>query len=124
VYHRTQNAKEKFISMSGDEFDRTMDMEIALWHMNDIRTQFKHYLEMFTLDNTKVRVDLPVHHVAAEHDRYFNNVKVEEHMRRVFNDFELYYSQTPNHAPTIIANAKEAAPYIPTELKRKLRKKT
>jgi pimeloyl-ACP methyl ester carboxylesterase len=124
IYHRTQNAKEKFIGMSGDEFRRTMDMEIALWHMNDIRTQFKHYLEMFHLDNTKIRVDLPVHHVAARQDRYFNNVKVEEHMRRVFNGFEVYYSEAPNHAPTIIASAKEAAPFIPSDLKRELRKKS
>jgi pimeloyl-ACP methyl ester carboxylesterase len=124
IYHRTQNAKEKFVGLSGDEFNRTMDMEIALWHMNDIRTQFKHYLEMFTLDNTNKRIDLPVHHVAAEHDRYFNNVKVEEHMRRVFNDFHIYLSDTPNHAPTIIASAKEAAPYLPPSLKRTLRKQS
>jgi pimeloyl-ACP methyl ester carboxylesterase len=124
VYHRTQNAKEKFVGMSGDEFRRTMDMEIALWHMNDIRTQFEHYLQMFTLNNTETRVNLPVHHVAAKNDRYFNNVKVEEHMRRVFNDFKLYYSKTPNHAPTIIASAKEAAPYIPIDLKRELKQKT
>jgi pimeloyl-ACP methyl ester carboxylesterase len=117
-YHRTFNAKEKFAAVSGDEFRRTMDMEIKLWHSNDIRTQFQNYLDMFSLDNTKKRVNLPVYHVAAKKDRYFNNVKVEEHMRRIFNDFEAFYTKAPNHAPTIIATTKEAAPFIPPALRR------
>jgi pimeloyl-ACP methyl ester carboxylesterase len=124
IYHRTHNAKEKFIEMSGDEFKRTMDMEIKLWHQNDIRTQFKNYLEMFNLDNTSIRVNLPVYHVAAKQDRYFNNVLVEEHMRRIFSDFKIFYSKASNHAPTVIATAKEAAPFMPPELRRELAKKS
>lgn len=121
VYHKTQHAKEKFEQMSGDEFERTMAVEINLWRINDIRTQFRHYLEMMGLDNTKQRVDLPVYHVTAKNDRYFNEVKVEENMRRIFNDFEIFYSAAPNHAPTIIASAKEAAPFMPPDLRRKLK---
>lgn len=118
VYHKTHNAKEKFEEMSGDEFKRTMDIEIELWHSNDVRTQFKNYLEMFALDNTKVQVNLPVYHVAAKKDRFFNNVKVEEHLRRVYTDFKIYYTSAPNHAPTVIATAKEAAPFMPAELRK------
>ncbi|MEX1995322.1 MAG: alpha/beta hydrolase [Candidatus Saccharimonadales bacterium] len=121
IYHRSHNAKEKFIQMAGDEFNRTMSVEIDLWHRNDIRTQFRHYLEMMGLDNTKKRVDLPVYHVTAKKDRYFNGVKVEENMRRIFNDFEVFYSVAPNHAPTIIASAEEAAPFIPPGLRRKIK---
>jgi pimeloyl-ACP methyl ester carboxylesterase len=123
AYHRTRNAKEKFANVSGDEFQRTMDMEIKLWHTNDLRTQFKHYLEIFKLDNTKKPVPLPVYHIAAKKDRYFNNVKVEEHMRRIFSDFELFYTKAPNHAPTVVANIKEAAPFMPEELKRRIKSK-
>ncbi len=119
VYHRTMNAKEKFKDMDGEQFERTMQMEINLWHINDIRTQFKNYLEIFKLDNTKKRVNLPVYHVAAKGDRYFNNVRVEEHMRRVFDDFEIFYSATPNHAPTIIATTREAAPFFPPALRKR-----
>jgi pimeloyl-ACP methyl ester carboxylesterase len=124
IYHRTHNAKEKFIEVSGDEFDRTMDMEIELWHQNDIRTQFKNYLEMFYLNNCDRRVNLPVYHVAAKNDRYFDNIRVEEHMRRIFNDFTTFYTKAPNHAPTVIATAKEAAPFIPADLKKLLSKKS
>jgi hypothetical protein len=65
-----------------------------------------------------VPVALPFYHVAAKNDRYFNNVKVEENMRRIFTDFKIFYSKTPNHAPTVIATAKEASPFIPPGLKK------
>jgi pimeloyl-ACP methyl ester carboxylesterase len=121
AYHRTINAKEKFENVSGENFNQMMDIEIGLWHMNDVRTQFKNYLEMFALDNTKIPIALPVYHVAVKKDRYFNNVKVEEHMRRVFTDFQIFYTKVPSHAPTVIATAKEAAPFMPPSLKRKIR---
>lgn len=122
VYHRTINAREKFAYISGDEFKRTMDMEIRLWAINDIRTQMKTYVEMMTLDNTQKRIDLPVWHVASKKDRYFNNIRVEEHMRRIFNDFHIAFSKDSNHAPTIIADMKTATPFFPEEIKRQLRK--
>jgi pimeloyl-ACP methyl ester carboxylesterase len=123
VYHKGINAKEKFVNLAGDEFQRTMDMEIKLWHSNDIRTQFKNYLEIFSLDNTGKRVDLPVYHVAAKKDRYFNNVKVEEHMRRIFNDFEIFYTKASNHAPTVVATAKEASKFMPVALRKRLKRR-
>ena len=120
VYHRSSNAKEKFKDISGDEFQRTMETEILLWKVNDIRTQMKTSYEMLTLNNSTRRVDLPVYHVASKKDRYFNNVKVENHMRQIFSDFHIFYTKSPNHAPTIIADAKDAAPFIPPALRRLL----
>jgi pimeloyl-ACP methyl ester carboxylesterase len=123
VYHRGHSSKEKFIGISGDEFDRTMDIEVVLWKINDVRTWMKTTLEMLSLNNCTKRVDLPVYHVAAKKDRYFNNTKVEEHMRRIFSDFQVFYTKVPNHAPTIIADAKTAAPFIPMELRKMMSKK-
>lgn len=123
AYKHSRFAKEKLASLSGDEFKRTMDTEIVLWRINDIRTQMKTNNEMFKLDNTKQRINLPVWHVASKKDRYFNHVRVEEHLRRIFSDFHIAYTKDPNHAPTIIADAKAAAPFIPTELRRELAKK-
>ena len=122
VYHKTINAKDKFAHIAPEKFEETMDMEIKLWHANDVRTQFRNYLDMFSLDNTKKRINLPVYHVAAKHDRYFDNLLVEEHMRRVFDDFTIYYTAIPNHAPTVIATIKDADPFIPTALKNKINK--
>ncbi len=121
-YHRSRNAKDKFAKISGDEFKRTMDTEIELWRINDIRTQFKDYVEMFTLDNTKQYVDLPVMHVAVKKDRYFDNIRVEQHMRRIFTDFTLVPIKLSSHAPTIVATAKDAAPFIPDAIRKAIRK--
>lgn len=121
AYHRTHNAKEKFEGFSREQFKKTMKMEVKLWHDNDIRTQFRNYIEMFHLDNTHSRVNLPVYHVAAKKDRYFNNIKVEQHMRMIFSDFTIFYTKAPNHAPTVIATAKDAAPFMPSDLKKLLR---
>jgi len=124
AYHRTNNAKEKFQQMNDEEFNKTMETEIDLWRINDLRTQFSNYLEIFALDNTKTRINLPVHHVAAKKDRYFNNVLVEEHFRRVFSDFIVHYTKAPNHAPTVIADPKDAAPFVPPELRKLISKQT
>ncbi|HET9850286.1 MAG TPA: alpha/beta hydrolase [Candidatus Saccharimonadales bacterium] len=121
AYKHSRFAKEKLAKMSGDEFKRTMDMEVELWRINDLRTQMKTNFEMFTLDNTKRRVDLPLYHVASKHDRYFDHNRVEEHLRRIFSDFQLFYTTDPNHAPTIIADARAAAPFIPNGLRAILR---
>jgi pimeloyl-ACP methyl ester carboxylesterase len=123
AYARTFNAKEKFAGKSGDEFNKTMDMEIHLWKINDIRTQMKTGHEMLTLDNTKNRINLPLIQVASKKDRYFDHVKTEESLRKVYNDFKLFYSKDPNHAPTIIADKKAAAPFIPPAVKKILREK-
>lgn len=122
VYARSHNAREKFTNISGDEFNRTMDMEIELWRINDIRTQMKTAHEMLTLDLTKKPINLPVYHIASRKDRYFDNVRVEEHLRRVFSDFQIFYTKNPNHAPTVIADKKAAATFVPPELKRLLDK--
>lgn len=122
-YAKSFNAREKFANISGDEFSRTMEMEIILWKINDIRTQMKTGHEMLTLNNTKKRINLPVYHIASRKDRYFNHVKVEENLRKIFHDFEIFYTKDPNHAPTVIANTKDAAPFVPAGIKRLLSKK-
>lgn len=124
IWRRSPNAKDKLDDMAGDEFSRSMDMEVKLWRINDPRTHMKTYVEMLTLDNCKAQINLPVWHVAAKKDRYFDNNKVEEHFRQIFSDFTLIYANLDTHAPTIIADAKTAAPLIPTKLRRLLAKKT
>lgn len=118
AYKHSRFAKEKFAEMAGDEFKRTMDMELILWKINDIRTQMRTNYEMVTLDNTKKRIDLGVYHVASHHDRYFDHLSVEQHFRMIFKDFQIFYTKDPNHAPTIIADAKAAAPFVPDGLRK------
>lgn len=118
VYNQSKFAKEKFKDKDGDEFKRTMDAEIILWKINDLRTQMQTNYEMIMLNNCDRRVDLPVWHVASKKDRYFDHVRVEEHLRQIYSDFHIFYTKDPNHAPTIIADAKAAAAFIPDGLRK------
>lgn len=106
-----------------EERRKRIDFEVFLWQSNDARTYMSIGHTMFTLDLTEKHVDHEVYHVAVEGDRYFDNVRVEQHMRRIFKDFILVDAKLPAHAPSIIADAKEAAPYVPPQLRRLLNRK-
>lgn len=108
---------------SAEEIKRRVDFEIFLWKCNDARTYMYMTTVMLKLDLTGKHVDLPVYHVSVDADRYFNNVKVEQHMRTIFKDFSSYKADTNSHSPSILATAKDAAPYLPMALRRKLSKK-
>jgi pimeloyl-ACP methyl ester carboxylesterase len=115
-----KESNTKIRSADDQERKRRIDFEVYLWQCNDPRTYMSIAHTMFTLDLTKDHVNHAVHHIAIEGDRYFDNVRVEQHMRRIFKDFILVDTKLPAHAPSIIADAKEAAPYVPPQLRRLL----
>ncbi len=121
AYARTHNAKRKFAQAKDkDEFKYLMDVEIGLWHDNEVRTYMFTTAEFLKFDNCGSRVDLPVWHVAAKSDHFFDNHLVEQHMRIIFKDFHRVEVDMTTHAPSVIANEKMAAPFIPPKLRRKL----
>ena len=123
AYHHTINAKHKFAAATTpEEHKRFMDIEVWLWHHNDVRTHAVTTLEMLRLDNCKSQVDLPLWHVATEIDQYFDAHRVEQHLRIAFREVHMLRSSLPNHAPSIIADEAAAAPLIPSKLRRVLAK--
>lgn len=119
TYHHTFQAKHKFAAArDAEEHKRFMDVEIGLWHDNDVRTHAVTTIEMLTLDNCRQRVDLPVWHVTTDVDQYLNPHRVEQHMRVTFSEVNLMRSKLPHHAPSIIADEEAAAPLIPPKLRR------
>lgn len=120
VYSHTYNAQDKFAGKIGEDFEATMAMEIKLWRLNDIRTQYFCNGQMFTLDNCTSRIDLPLIHVTTEVDRYLDEYRVEEHLKVIFTDVKVAKSKLLAHAPTVIADAKTASALIPPQLKRAL----
>lgn len=120
AYSKTKNAKEKFKGLSKAEHRDIMNFEIHLWHCNDVRTYMLTSVEFLTLDNCKVRVKLPVWHVAVDLDRYFDNHRVEQHMRVIFEDFHAIKSTMKNHAPSVIMSKEEARPFIPPKIRQLL----
>lgn len=120
-YARTHNAKKKFAAaVTRDDFEQLMQVEIALWHKNDVRTQAFTSGEFFTLDNCKVAVDLPVWHVNTANDHFFDHTVIEQHMRMIFSDFHAVETKIMSHAPSVIADAAMAAPLVPTQLRKVL----
>lgn len=124
AYRRTHNAKNKFQDLAAEELQEMLDVEIDLWHKNDVRTHMRTSAEFLNLDNCKVKINLPVYHVAIAGDRYFDNHIVEQHYRVIFSEFHLVDTlRVGNHAPSIIADAKAAAPFVPQKLRRLLLRK-
>lgn len=123
IYSKTHNAKEKFAGIIGEELEEITKFEIGLWHSNDVRTYMKTTVDFLQLDNCKVKVDMPVHHIAVSADRYFDNARVEQHFRIVFSDFILLEKlKLGNHAPSVVADEKAASVFFPPKLRRMLQK--
>ena len=116
-YGHTFNAKKKFEGADAEQARLLMDMEVILWHNNDVRTVMCTYIEMFTVDNCKKPIDLPVWHVSAIADQYFRPQVVEQHMRVTFADFHEAKNKSLRHAPSVIATMKESEVLFPPKVR-------
>lgn len=116
VYRHTNN--EKFKDTDAKRFEELIKVEVRLWRDNDVRTAMKTSADFLRLDNCRVHIDLPVYHIAIVGDRYFDNLKVEQHFRVIFTDFTLLAElDLVNHAPSVVATAEEASPFVPQSLR-------
>ncbi|HJQ09303.1 MAG TPA: hypothetical protein VJ836_07530 [Candidatus Saccharimonadales bacterium] len=122
AYAKTHNAKHKFAEVAAlpEQFEMMMDMEIKLWHQNDVRTHMVTTSEFLKLDNCKKRIPLEVWHASSKNDQYFDNHVVEQHMRVIFSDFHGLTLNMKSHAPSVLADKKEAAAFIPPKLRKAL----
>lgn len=120
AYKLVADKHSKFKDANHAERDRRIDFEIGLWHSNDVRTYMHTTVTMMTLDICHSQVNLPIYHVSVEHDRYFDHHIVEQHLKIIFPKVYLVRSKMPNHAPTVVASAKSAAPFIPARLRKLL----
>lgn len=75
---------------------------------------------MLKLDLCKEQIDLPVYHITASEDRYFDNHIVEQHLAIIYSNVAVIPARTEQHGPTVLANAKEASVMVPTRLRRLL----
>jgi hypothetical protein len=107
--------------MSGEELKKAIEMEVSLWRDNDPRTYMATAVMMFNLNlPSQGHIDLPVYHAGVTNDHYFNNNRVEEHMRAIYSDFIHGEIKSKKHAPSIIATAKDAEVFVPKAFIRKM----
>ncbi len=125
AYARTHNAKHKFAEVAAlpEQFEAMMNVEVDLWHMNDVRTHFATTNEFLHIDNCKQQVHLPVWHVYTKNDQYFDEKVVEQHLRVIYDDYEAAVANMENHVVSVLADKKETAPFIPQKLRRYLLRK-
>ncbi len=124
AYRHTHNAKTKFAGMNKADLKRMIDFETELWQNNDVRTYMRTTREFLNLDNCSRQIELPVYHIAVEADNYFDNSIVEQHLKIIFESYQLLATlKTDSHAPSIIADVKAAAPFVPPKLRRLLSKR-
>jgi hypothetical protein len=64
-----------------------------------------------------------VHHLSVDDDRYFDDLLVEQHMRRIYNDFDMILALHKHHSVTVMASAAEVAAFVPPKARRLLRQK-
>jgi pimeloyl-ACP methyl ester carboxylesterase len=120
-YGRTHNAKHKFAQAeTAAEVEQIKEVEVGLWHDNDVRTWAFTSAEFLTFDNCKVRVDLPVWHIGAKADHFFDNHLVEQHLKVIFAEYQSELLDLKTHAPSVIADEKTAAALVPPKLRRHL----
>jgi len=120
AYAKTFNAKKKFAGASEELSKKLMDMEIVLWHANDVRTHMYTTHDMLTVDNCQKQINLPLWHVVAAVDQYFDGHIVEQHLRVIFPEVTVVKNKSLKHAPSVIADAAESMILIPPKVRRAL----
>lgn len=122
VYKYGADKNSKLKEYNDEERKNLVDFEIVLWKINDIRTYMDTTITMFKANVCDLQVNIPVHHVAAEVDRYFDNHRVEQHLGIIYQAVYVIPVKSKVHAPTVVTTSKEAAQFIPTKLRRLLSK--
>lgn len=121
VYARTHNAKNKFAQVTtAEEFNYLMNIEIGLWHDNDVRTHMYTTRQFLQLDNCGQPVDVPLWHVSTTADHFFDHKVVEKHLKLIYKDFNSAEADLNSHAPSVLADAAMAAPMLPEKLRQVL----
>lgn len=121
-YRIVERNHPKLVDANKQERKKRIDFEVRLWQCNEVRTYMETVLTMLKLDLTRSYIDIPIYHVGMDNDWYFDNVRVEQHMRTIYKDFYFFKAKALAHSPSIVATAKDAAPFFPPALRRVLRR--
>ncbi len=113
-------SKRRLKGRSNEYAKRYIDYDVMLWQKNDVRTHWRTTSEFLDLDNCQTQINLPVYHVQASGEHYFDNAIVEQHMRVVFADYESVVMKSAAHTPTLLADKKEQAVMVPQALRKRL----
>lgn len=121
LYVRLPAGRRRFVAMEPEEFETMIDFDVKLWQRNDVRTHWRTTSEFLQIDNCREQIPLPVWHVAAKVDHYFDNFIVEQHMRVVYAGYHKSTMNSPAHTPSVLGDRKELSIMLPPGLRKVLR---
>ena len=122
TYNLVADGHAKMKDADNAERQRRIEFEIVLWKCNDLRTYFYTSHTMFHLDLCDMQTTVPVYHIAVANDQYLDNKVVEQHLAIIYPEVNVIPVRIDAHMPTIVADAKDVAPFIPAKLRRILAK--
>ena len=109
--------------MNRAEKRAALDMEVHLWHCNDVRTWSYTSHLMLTVDLTKETVKTTVHHISINGDQYVDNQANLADLKQVYQEVHTYPIELAQHAPTVIADEQEAKHLINDEMLQLLKRR-
>lgn len=121
VYARTHNARHKFQNVAASDHKALMDQEVQLWHRNDVRTHMFTAGQLLKVDNCKQQVRVPLWHIAAKADPYFDNHVVEQHLQIIYADFHRAQSTLESHCLPATASIEASPSLLPRNIGRILK---
>lgn len=123
LFYKYFGSKHSKMQDAGSEKvkNKRIKTEVVLWRINDVRTRMKTIYDSFNVNLLDKQINLPVHHIYVEDDRFFNNQIVEQHMRIIYKDFIGIKTDIVGHMPSIVATKQDADVFIPKELKELLK---
>ena len=124
LYSKLPTSKRRFVDVEPVDFAKMLDFEVVLWQANDVRTHWLTTSEFLNLDNCQKQIALPIWHIAAKHDHYFNNYNVEQHMRVVYQDYSQVLTNTKAHTPSVLADKQGLSVLLPRAVRQVLAKTT
>lgn len=117
-YNFAAQTNPKMKVLDAEERPGMIDFEVVLWQCNDPRTYMKTGNNMFHLDLTNEKVDLPLHHVSVSGEQYFDADRVDANMKKIYTKVTVHNVKMEAHMPTIIEEPEQAGQVIPKSIRK------
>ena len=121
-YARSFMAKHKFKDQADEKKKEFLEMEIDLWHRNDVRTWAFTGKELTTCDLTDKKIKHKLYHLSVKKDQFLDADLNRSNLKKVYNEVVFLDIKLPVHAPTVIADAGEIDSIMPASLRDILKK--
>ncbi len=115
-YAWTFSAKHKFKGYAHEKKKELLEMEIKLWHCNDVRTWAFTAKEMMTCDLTDKKVRHELYQLTVKSDQFLDVDSNKANLEKIYNRVVILDVELPTHAPTVIADIAEVNSLIPPAL--------